>query len=150
MKKNLRRAIAVIIVLLIFLIVSALLIRQPWQKEKKVFSVTMPNSTDIVELWEKPFWLFPGITDYKTWFVIRSSDGKENWYLIDAQYITFNKIGVYISSDYSKIRVETTGKTSPSHMIAEYDIKEKTFRAESERSVKDKEGWILLEEKVVR
>lgn len=149
MTKKLSRTIIILIILSIFLIVSSLFLRPLWQQKKMVLSVGIPNSTDTVELWEKPSWNF-GLTEYETWFVIRSSTGKDDWHLIDPQYIQFRKVAVYISSDYSKIRVETTGISTPYHMIAEYDLSNKAFRAVSELSVKGKEGWVLLKEKSVR
>jgi hypothetical protein len=150
MKKNEKILALAVILTLLFLIGFFLCIRQPWGKKRMVLSIPIPNSKSIVELWEARSWNYGLLDENETWFVIRSPNGKGDWYLIDAKYLEFGTVAVFISSDHSKIRVETTGINFPSHMIAEYDLNNKTFRAESEWSVKGKEGWILLKEKVVR
>lgn len=149
MTKKLSRTIIILIILAICLTIYYLLLSPLWQQKRMVLSVGIPNSTDTLELWEDPLWNL-GVTEYETWFVIRSATGKEDWHVIDPEYIQFRKVAVLISSDYSRIRVETTGISSPSHMIAEYDLNSKTFSSGDEWSVKGKEGWLLLKEKKVR
>lgn len=146
---NLTKVIRIIIVILFVLIVLAITIRQPWQKKKIILSINIPNSTDIIELWEKPYCYYLG-NEYETWFVVKPSSEESKWYVIDKQYITFRKITVLISSDNKYIRIETDGKSTPSHMIAEYNLNNKIFKAESAETVKNKEGWIMLKEQVVR
>jgi hypothetical protein len=151
MTKKLSRTIIILIILTICLAIYYRFFSPLWQQKRMVLSVGIPNSTDTVELWEEPLMSpIPIVTEYETRFVIRFSTGKEDWHVIDPEYIQFRKVAVLISTDSSKIRVETTGISTPSHMIAEYDLRNQTFRAEDEFSVIGKEGWVLLKEKKVR
>jgi hypothetical protein len=123
------------------------MIRQPWQKKKMILSSNIPNSRDVVELWEKPYWCFG--FEYETWFVVKFHSGKENSYLLE-KYIPFEKVLLFISSDYSIIRVETNQPDPHYFYTAEYDLNKKTLKTKTEESIKNKEGWILIKEQVIR
>jgi len=127
-----------------------LVIRQPWQHRTKVLSARIPQSPYVIELWEKPYWFFPFGYEYQTWFVVRSPREGERWYLIDAQYITFRDVVLLVSSDNQRMRVETDGRTTDWHMIAEYDFRRQKFRAVSEPTVRDTKGWAMLTTRHVR
>ena len=149
MTKKQARTILILVILAICLAIWYRFLSPLWQHKRMVLSVGIPNSTDTVELWEELVTRFI-VSEYETWFVIRSATGKQDWHVIDPEYIQFLKVAVLMSSDSSRIRVETTGISSPSTMIAEYDLRNQMFRAESESSVIGKEGWVLLKEKNVR
>lgn len=124
----------------------ALAIWQPWQQMRQVIYAPVPRSHYVIELWEKPYWRLGLGCEYQTWLVVRSAHEKERWYLIDAQYITFRDVIVLISSDHNRIRVETNGGGGASHMIAEYNLVHKEFRAASEPTVRNTQGWAVLSE----
>lgn len=128
----------------------ALVIRQPWQHRTKVLSARIPQSPYTIELWEKPYWVFPFIYEYETWLVVRSSGGAARWYVIDTQYITFRDVALLLSSDKTRVRVETDGRTTDWHMIADYDSRRQEFRAASERTVRGTTGWTVLSTRHVR
>jgi len=123
-----------------------LAVRQPWQDLRKVLSTPVPGSRHVIELWEKPYWLFGQGYEYETWLVVRSDDGGESRYLIDEQYITFREVTILLSSDGNRIRVETDGAAAVPHMIAEYDFADSRFRAASEPTVRNTQGWVVLAE----
>jgi len=138
--------IAVLGVILTTLALAGLVlaVRQPWQHRTKVLSARVPQCPYQVELWEKPYWRLGLGYEYETWFVVRSPEEGEAWHLIDAQYITFRDVALFVSSDRGRVRVETSGQAAETHMIGEYDFRRKQFKAESEPTVRGKPGWELL------
>jgi len=142
--------VAIVVMMALMLAGLILAIRQPWRHRAKVLSARIPQSPYVIELWEKPYWLFPFVYEYETWFVVRQPREGARWYLIDAQYITFRDVVLLVSSDNERIRVETDGRTTDWHMIAEYDVQQRRFRAESERTVRDTKGWAMLTTRHVR
>jgi len=139
-----RRLVFTSLLAVLALVGLAVLIRQPWQHRTKVLSADIPGSYYAVELWEKPYWCFGFGYEYETWFVVRSPVERERWYLIGAEYITLRDVVLLLSSDHSRIRIETDGESERSHMIAEYDFRQGEFRAESEPTVRNTEGWAVL------
>ena len=122
----------------------ALVVLQPWQHKRKVLSTRVPQSQYVIELWERPYWYFGFGHEYETWLVVQSPTGEQSWYLIDAEYITLRDVLVLVSSDYQRIRIETNGRLTDFHMIAEYDFRQRNFRAASEQTVRNTEGWAVL------
>jgi hypothetical protein len=141
-----------IIFVLIFVgVLLALTSTQPWQRKIKVLSVRIPKSNEIVELWEKPNIDFLSLSlEYATWLRIVFPNGSSKWNLIDKQYITFNKISIFISADNKLVRIESNGEQEESHMIAEYSLEKNIFSARSEKSVRNEANWYLLIEKLIR
>jgi hypothetical protein len=141
------------VVLLILALLAAglvLIVRQPWQRTRRVLAASLPGGQCEVELWEKPYWRLGLGYEYETWFVVRSATGKTKWHLIDGQYITFRDTVLLVSSDHTKVRVETEGVPGDFHMIAEYDIGRDEFRAASEPTVQRAPEWTVLAEARVR
>jgi len=144
------RLVGATILLALMLIGLLVLLRQPWQQRRQVLSAEVPDSGYVVELWEEPYWHFGFGYEFETWLVARPPGGGERWHVIDPQYITFRHVVVLLSADPCKVRVETSGRTDATHMIAEYDVCTEEFRAESEPTVRGTEGWTVLAEEYVR
>ena len=137
------------ILLVLMLIGLVVLLRQPWQQPRQALSAEVPGSGYVIELWEKPDRSSFGY-EFETWLVARPPGGGERWHVIDPQYITFRQVVVLLSADRCKVRVETSGRTDATHMIAEYDVCTEEFRAESEPTVRGTEGWTVLADEHVR
>lgn len=143
------RLLVISILALLVVVALVVLVRQPWQQPRQVLSVEVPASGYVVELWEKPDRFSFGY-EFETWLVARPPGGGERWHVIDAQYITFRHVVLLLSPDRCKVRVETSGRTDATHMIAEYDLCTEDFRAASEPTVRDAEGWTVLADEHVR
>jgi hypothetical protein len=117
-----------------------------------VLTVRIPDTSYLIELWERPhFDFFTLMNDYKTWFVFYNDNEKRRWFVIGEKYTSFGKVSVFISDDMNHIKIETNAVGyETTHLIAEYKIKEKDFKARSEKSVRNKPGWKLIAEKKVR
>jgi hypothetical protein len=137
-------AVGAVIVVALSVAALALVIRQPWQQKWRVVSASIPQSGHVLELWEKPYWCFGFGHEYETWLVVQFPSGERRWNLIDTKYVTLREVLVLISSDRQRIRVETTGRGTDFHMIAEYDLKRRRFRAASQQTVRNTEGWAVL------
>jgi hypothetical protein len=121
-----------------------LVIRQPWQHRTKVLSARIPQSGYTIELWEQPLRVSPFAYEYETWFVVRPPGEGARWYLIDSQYITFRDVALLLSPDKTRVRLETDGRATDWHMIAEFDLRRGKFRAASEQTVQGTKGWTVL------
>ncbi len=119
--------------------------------KRMVLQARIPHSSEAIELWERPDSYLGIFREYETWLVVRTPQ-ETTWHLIDAQYVTFTDVTLYVSSDLKRVRVEVTGirRRKDSHMIAEYDFAHKSFRAEDEPSVRGKKGWTVLAARHVR
>jgi hypothetical protein len=143
MKKYVLRFAVLIVILLLWL---------PWPIKFKIFKARIPDSINVIEIWERPqFDLLTLTMDYKTWFVCKADNEKRRWFLIAEEYLTFQIIAVFISNDMNHLRIETNewGKAE-THLIAEYNLKEKTFKLTGGESARNKPGWKLIAEKKVR
>lgn len=116
---------------------------------KMVLKVKIPKSGSVLQLWEKESSSLGYGKGFKTWVIIKTENSKKK-YIIDKHYISFRNIKIFYSENATKIRVETTGKSTPSHSIAIYDIQSKKMLIKSEKTVFKKKDWILLMERKVR
>ena len=144
------RLLVASILALLVLAALVVLVRQPWQQPRQVLSAEVPGSGYVIELWEEPYCYFDFTYEFETWLVAKPPGGGERWHVIDPQYITFRHVVVLLSPDRCKVRVETSGRTDATHMIAEYDVCTEEFRAESVPTVRDAEGWTVLADEHVR
>ncbi len=109
--------------------------------KRMVLRAAVPHSPYTIELWERPDLDFI-VWECETWLVVRSAKGA-HWHLIDDEYITFTDTALLFSPALDTVRVEVTGDTG-AHMVAEYNLKHQTFRAEGEASVRGRKGWAVL------